>query len=165
MSRLSLRYLPAGMLALVALLAGLALAVDPWTNELRRGRDQAATSALHDIAMLQAEHGNALEAKHTVAQITEPEVLGPARVTVVCFCEGRALYADVPPPRRATDGMPYFLYPARSPDHVPHAVPPGLPADYLAVDARHGARSTSAMSTDAARHAHYGAASMPTVTW
>ncbi len=56
----------------------------------------AKTSAMNQIAVIQAEVGDVVGAKRTVSQISEEGEKGTAKVTVVCFVNGFPVY-DCPP--------------------------------------------------------------------
>ena len=114
-----------------------------WAQDFVRYDQQAARSwTLHRIAVIQADRGDVVGAKNTVAEITEPQGNpGPSEVTSVWFCNGMVMY-DHPPAsaRRPCDGgAAWPIYRDRSPNRVPAQVPQGLPANYLAADPHHGA--------------------------
>ncbi|NLF09120.1 MAG: hypothetical protein GX594_14260 [Pirellulaceae bacterium] len=99
----------------------------------------AQTWALHRIAVIQAEYGDFQGAKRTATQIDRRWDPGPTQVTGVRFYCGHPCYfslpGDVSPPRswrRVESKRP-------TKTSVPSEVPPGLPADYLVPDQRHGA--------------------------
>ena len=111
---------------------------------MREGRDVVRAWTLNRIAVIQAARGDVDDAKNTVAQIDEPEVIrGAGDVTGVCFCNGLPLYDHPPAPAGWSQSdlrrSQVFLNRDRAPDRVPAAPPQGLPATYLAADPRHGA--------------------------
>jgi len=138
-------FMPEGREAARALPAMvLADAVRAQDNFMPQGRDAVRAWTLHLLAVIQAARGDVDDAKNTVAQINDPEVVrGAGDVTGVCFCNGQPLYDHPPLPagwslsdlRRSR----VFLNRGQSPDRVPTAAPHGLPANYLAADPRHGA--------------------------
>jgi len=119
-------------------------AVRAQDNIMPEGRDAVRAWALHLIAAMQAARGDIDDAKNTVAQINDPDVVrGEGDVTGVCFCDGQPLYDHPPAPAgwSLSDLRRSQVFPNRdrSPDRVPAAAPKGLPANYLAADPRHGA--------------------------
>jgi hypothetical protein len=132
--RLRRLLLAASLLLVVVLAADAVLAQDFVRDDRQVGR----TWALHRIAVIQAAEGDVQGAKNTVAQINGPDcVRGPAVVTSVWFCNGMPIYHRLP----VAGGYPRpgsQLMRDTSPDRVPAEVPRGLPANYLAADARHG---------------------------
>jgi hypothetical protein len=116
-----------------------------WSDEAQslawaRGeRETARTSALHNIAVIQASNGDVAGAKETVSQLVEGREPGSSEVTVVWFCNGTPIYDH--PPKTAgwnNSGWEGFFNHEPAADRVPSAVPPGLPGNYLAADPRHG---------------------------
>jgi hypothetical protein len=112
-------------------------------DPIRQERESAAISAMHAIAVIQAESGDIDGAKITANQITEDDSdKAPSEVTVVSFCEGCTLYDHLPGTMQRLNSVQYELL---SPDRqessnvVPKQIPPGLPANYLAPDPEHGA--------------------------
>lgn len=136
--RLMLR-LAAALLLLDMLSAGTAQAQD-YVND---GRQWAKTWAMHQIAVIQAAAGDVQGAKRTVSQISEEGEKGPSDVTAVWFCNGQPIY-DHPPALFGCAGcnhrvVPVFVGGDRAANPVPNQVPPGLSANYLDSDPRHGA--------------------------
>jgi hypothetical protein len=128
-------------LAAVALLLAMLSAGTARSQDWVRGERQAArTSALHNIAMIQASNGDVQGAKETVRQMVDGPQPGSSEVTVVWFCNGQPIY-DHPPKSAGSNVVAWegFLNHDRAADPVPVVVPPGLPANYLAADPRHGA--------------------------
>jgi len=113
-------------------------------NCVALGREAAGTWAMHRIAVIQAAQGDIQGAKHTVSQIVIDGDPGEVEVTGGWFHCGVPFY-DTPPGsfRRARsdyDRNDWTLLSNPMPSRkVPAANPPGLPADYLAADPRHGA--------------------------
>jgi hypothetical protein len=133
------RCLAAVILLPVMLSAGTVRAQD-CTREMR---EAAQAWAMSKIAVIQAAAGDVQGAKRTVSQIDEEGEKGPSDVIAVWFCNGQPIYNH--PPRyagwirydRQENGHPFSR--DWSVNHVPSTVPPGLPANYLASDPRHGA--------------------------
>ncbi len=127
-------------LAVSFLTAVVLLADAAWAQDFVRYDQQVARSwTLHRIAVIQADRGDVVGAKNTVAEITELQCNpGPSEVTSVWFCNGMVMY-DHPPAfaRRPCEVRP--IYRDLSPARVPAEVPQGLPANYLAADPHHGA--------------------------
>ena len=107
------------------------------------GRECAKTWAMHRIAVIQAAAGDVQGAKRTVSQIDEDGEKGPSDVTAVWFCDGQPVYDHPPAPAGCAGcnhrAFPVFFGGERAAEHVPAQVPPGLPANYLDGDPRHGA--------------------------
>jgi hypothetical protein len=113
-------------------------------NFIRVDRAVARSWGLHRIAVIQAAQGDITGALNTIASIDDLDVVrGAGDVTGVCFCEGVPLYDHPPAPGNANlftgPGSQVFSGRNPAPDRVPATVPPGLPANYLAADPRHGA--------------------------
>jgi hypothetical protein len=103
------------------------------------GRDFAKTWGMHDIAVIQAEHGDPQGAKRTLSQIGDGGEKNPAEVTGVWFCCGRPVYDH--PPARSLGSWQYEPLLVARPGmaaRVPAKAPPGLPSNYLAPDPRRG---------------------------
>ena len=131
--------LAAALLLPAMLSAGTVRAQDYVDN----GREWARTWAMHRIAVIQAAAGDVQGAKRTVTQIDEDGEKGPSDVTAVWFCQGQPVY-DHPPAPAGCAGCNHRVVPAFFggdwvADRVPSQVPPGLPANYLDGDPRHGA--------------------------
>ena len=107
------------------------------------GREWAKTWAMHQIAVIQAAAGDVQGAKRTVSQISEDAEKGPSEVTAVWFCQGQPVYDHPPAPADCAGcnhrAIQIFSGGERATDPVPSQVPPGLPANYLDSDPRHGA--------------------------
>jgi hypothetical protein len=132
------------MLLTGSVLMGVALLSEAvWGQDFVRTDQQVARSwTLHRIAVIQAKSGDVVGAKNTVAEITESQCApGPSAVTSVRFCNGVPLYCYRPGCVRpvGSDASGWQYYRDRSPARVPSRAPQGLPANYLAVDPRHGA--------------------------
>jgi hypothetical protein len=115
--------------------------VDSPSLDWARGeRESARTSALHNIAMIQASNGDVQGAKQTVRQMVNGPKPGWSEVTVVWTCNGQPIY-DHPPKPSGANSIVWqgFLTREQAADRVPSEVPPGLPSTYLAADPRHGA--------------------------
>lgn len=107
---------------------------------LRIDRGVARSWTLHKIALIQAAAGDIVGAKNTVADIDAPDfVRGEGDVTAVSSHNGQPFY-DHPPASNQSERCQHMilLNPVRTPDHVPAAVPQGLPTNYLAADPHHG---------------------------
>jgi hypothetical protein len=111
----------------------------PSLDWARGERESARTSALHNIAMIQASNGDVQGAKRTVRQMVDGPKPGQSEVTVVWFCNGQAIYDHPPGSAGANIVWQGFINRDQVADQVPSAVPPGLPANYLARDPRYGA--------------------------
>jgi len=115
-----------------------------WINAIeslafaRSDRESARTSALHNIAVIQASNGDVEGAKDTVSLMVNGYPPRPSEVTVVWFCNGQPIY-DHPPQSGGAVLWQDFLNHDRAADRVPSTVPAGLPANYLAAAPRHGA--------------------------
>jgi hypothetical protein len=130
----------AAALLLPALLSAGTVRAQDCIND---GREWAKTWAMHRIAVIQAAAGDVQGAKRTVSQIDEDGEKGPSDVTGVWFCNGQPLY-DHPPVPAGCAGCNHRAVPVvfggdRAAERVPAQVPPGLPANYLDGDSRHGA--------------------------
>jgi hypothetical protein len=127
------------------LLPTVLLAGDPDSrNFIRVDRAVARSWGLHQIALIQAAQGDITGALNTIASIDDADVVhGAGEVTSMGFCTGMPLYdRSLAPGNRSVfsgPGSQVFSGRSRVPDHVPATVPPGLPANYLAADPRHGA--------------------------
>jgi hypothetical protein len=103
-----------------------------WEN-----REMAATCAMHQIAVIQAAHGDVQGAKRTVSQITDEGERAASIVTVVRCINGQPVYY-CPPAGCSCLAPAAFLSWDRRPDRVPARVPLDLPSNYLDPDPRHG---------------------------
>jgi hypothetical protein len=113
-----------------------------WMQDfLHQDREMARTWTLHRIAAIQAVNGDIEGAKNTVAQIGDADVIPESAEAT------RAGFSTAQPPcnapaatsRSDRSGSLIFLKRNRAPEHVPTAVPQGLPANYFTADPRHGA--------------------------
>jgi hypothetical protein len=146
------------MAAALACFAALPASAAQEGDWIRQNREMAQTSAMYQIAVIQAEAGDYQGAKVTVSQIGDDGEKAPAQVTVVSFCNGQAFYCPMPAAGcgrapmavasaaftpgwggRDSNGTQYFLAVDRPADRVPSRLSPDLPSNYLAVHPRHGA--------------------------
>ena len=130
----------AAALLLPALLSAGTVRAQDCVND---GRECARTWAMHRIAVIQAAAGDVQGAKRTVSQIDEDGEKGPSDVTAVWFCHGQPVYDHPPAPAGCAGcnhrAVPVFFGGDRAAERVPSQVPPGLSANYLDSDPRHGA--------------------------
>ncbi|MBN1394492.1 MAG: hypothetical protein JW959_05675 [Pirellulales bacterium] len=100
-------------------------------------REAAQSWAFHRMAVIQAAQGDIQGAKRTAAQIDRRWDPGPTEVTVVWFRCGLPVYIRT----SCIEPLKWERLNSEKPtaDIVPDQVPPGLPADYLDADPRHGA--------------------------
>jgi hypothetical protein len=130
----------AGIAFIIALLPSVLPAQDFGSID----REAARSWALHRIAVIQAVRGEVGDAKNTVAEINETEIVsGAGDVTSVSFCNGMIIYNHPPGRIDISRSAACYRYATAVPI-PPSPTPPApiqrtiLPAAYFAADSRHG---------------------------
>ncbi len=122
------------VLTSAAIASATAARADDYIGEMR---EAARTWAMHRIAVIQADDGDMQGAKRTASQIGRPWNQRPIKVTGVWFRRGQPVYDQ--PPSFAPTYWQRLVCKKPATRGVPAQVPPGLPANYLDPDQRHGA--------------------------
>ena len=127
-------FLISTVLTAAAMLFANAVQADDYIGEMR---EAARTWAMHRIAVIQAAAGDVQGAKRTASQIGRRWDQGPTKVTGVWFRCGQPVYDR--PPYFAPAYWQCLACKKPAARGVPAQVPPGLRANYLDPDPRHGA--------------------------
>jgi len=127
-------FLVSAVLTAAAIASATAARGDDFFGEMH---EAAQTWAMHRIAVIQAAAGDVQGAKRTASQIGRRWDPGPTEVTGVWFRCGRPVYDH--PPCFAPAYWQCLGCKKPAARGVPSQVPPGLPANFLDADPRHGA--------------------------